>query len=140
MAMLAGKAAEINVTPMIDILLVLLIIFMMIQGHDRGEEALIPQPPTNEKTPPPEDSTVVLELHATSDRQPALALNRQSVAWDDLRNRLFDIYKKRDTRVLFIKADDGLEFEPVAQVIDLAHSAYPDIKVGLITEKIASGS
>ena len=141
MAMLAGKAAEINVTPMIDILLVLLIIFMMIQGHDRGEEALIPQPPTNIHDPPPvPDITVVLELHATSDTQPALALNRQPVAWEDLRNRLFDIYKKRAERVLFIKADDGLEFEPVAEAIDLAHSAYPDIKVGLITARIAGGT
>jgi biopolymer transport protein ExbD len=141
MAMLAGKAADINVTPMIDILLVLLIIFMMIQSGDRGEEALIPQPPTNPHDQPPDpDSTVVLELHVTSDTQPALALNRQPVAWEDLRNRLFDIYKKRAERVLFIKADDGLEFEPVAEAIDLAHSAYPDIKVGLITARIAGGT
>jgi biopolymer transport protein ExbD len=140
MAMLAGKAAEINITPMIDILLVLIIIFMLIQGHDRGEEALIPQPPADTKSTPPADSTVVLELHATPGAEPELALNRQPVVWAELRDRLFDIYKKRAERVLFIKADDGLDFEPVAEAIDLAHSAYPDIKVGLITAKIASGS
>ena len=82
----------------------------------------------------------MLELHATPDTQPALALNRQPVAWEDLRKRLFDIYKKRAERVLFIKADDGLEFEPVAEAIDLAHSAYPDIKVGLMTARIAGGT
>jgi biopolymer transport protein TolR len=140
MAMLAGKAAEMNVTPMIDILLVLIIIFMTIQGHYRGEEALIPQPPTNQPARSEPERTVVLELHAAQGAEPALALNRQPITWGELRERLFDIYRQRADRVLFIKADDTLEFAAVADAIDVAHTAYPDIKVGLITAKIASGS
>ena len=141
MAMQAGNTAEMNVTPMIDILLVLIIIFMMIQQHYRGEEALIPQPPTKQTVQPHEnDRTVVLELHATSGSESALALNRQPIAWNQLRERLFDIYKQRAERVLFIKADGALDFAPVAEAIDVAHTAYPDIKVGLITAKIAGGS
>lgn len=140
MAMLGGKAAEINVTPMIDILLVLIIIFMMIQGHYRGEEALVPQPPTDSHMPPPPDRTVVLELHAAANGDAVLALNRQAVAWGELRDRLFDIYTQRAERVLFIQADGALEFAPIANAIDLAHMAYPDIKVGLITAKISGGA
>lgn len=142
MAMQAGNTAEMNVTPMIDILLVLIIIFMMIQQHYRGEEALIPQPPANQQSQPQPDPdhTVVLELHATSGADATLALNRQPIAWNQLHDRLFDIYKQRAERVLFIKADDALDFAPVAEAIDVAHTAYPDIKVGLITAKIAGGS
>lgn len=143
MAMVAGSktgpSAEMNVTPMIDILLVLIIIFMMIQTHNRGEEALVPQRPANTNVTRPPDRTLVLEMHAASGTAPSLTLNQQPIAWADLHDTLFEIYKKRAERVLFNKADDGLDFEPVANAIDLAHSAYPDIKVGLITAKIALG-
>lgn len=140
MPMQVGSTAEMNVTPMIDILLVLIIIFMMIQQHYRGEEALIPQPPTSQQSQPQPERTVVLELHASRGSEAALSLNRQPIAWNQLRDRLFEIYKQRAERVLFIKADDALDFAPVAEAIDVAHMAYPDIKVGLITAKVAGGT
>ena len=132
----AGSAAEMNVTPMIDILLVLIIIFMMIQGKSRGEQAMVPQPPEHNSPLPEPEGTVVLELHAAATGEADLALNHQPVLWPDLRQRLFDIYKSRAERVLFIKADEALEFAPVAEAMDVAHIAYPGIKVGLITEQI----
>ncbi|MBV8207843.1 MAG: biopolymer transporter ExbD [Acidobacteria bacterium] len=142
MAMAAGRAgpsAEMNVTPMIDILLVLIIIFMMIQSHNRGEEALIPRPPAGNAAEPVQ-RTVVLELRAGAGPNPSLRLNQQPVSWPELQNRLTEIYKSRSERVLFIQADQALDFAPVADAIDIAHSAYPDIKVGLITAAPGSGA
>lgn len=139
MASKGGPAAEMNVTPMIDILLVLIIIFMIIQTHNYGEAAQIPQPqPPDARNIVQSHATVVLEVHAAGS-EATLSLNQHAVAWKELRQQLLDIYKQRAQRVLFIKADDALEFAPVADAIDMAHAAYPDIKVGLITAKLASG-
>ena len=135
----AGLSAEMNVTPMIDVLLVLIIIFLLIPHTSTGEDALVPQPATNEtKALPQPDRTIVVEVKAAP-AGPTLSVNQQPVTWDDLRSRLFDIYSKRAERVLFVKADKDLDFDPVSQVIDIAHADFPEMKVGLITSKIEAG-
>ena len=114
---------EMNVTPLIDVLLVLIIVFMIIVPvTPRGVQADIPREPTGEKTPPPV-RTIVIELHGKGSEKPSLSINEQSVTWEDLHARLIDIYKERAERVAFVKADADLDFEPVAEVIDIAHSA-----------------
>jgi biopolymer transport protein ExbD len=129
--------SEINVTPMIDVLLVLLIIFMVIVPMaPRGETASMPQP-SRQDMPSPGDP-VVLEILKGSQDAAQFRINQQGVSFEDLRARLADIYANRAQRVLFIKADDQLSFRQIAEAVDISHAAGID-SVGFITPRLAQG-
>ena len=120
MAFSSGGQAEMNVTPMIDILLVLIIIFLLIVPvAPKGQEASIPREPVKESNPAPE-RTIVIELNRTGAE---ITINKDPVTWETLRTRLIDIYKDRAEKVAFVRANAETDFEKVAQVIDLVHAA-----------------
>ena len=105
----------------------------------KGLDALVPQPPPpNAPKNVSQDRTVVVQLLKGSGGRVALKINQDDVTWQTLQGRLEEIFKTRAEKVMFIKADNDLEFAEVAQVIDVAHAAGVD-KVGLITAKIEAG-
>jgi biopolymer transport protein ExbD len=138
MAVGGGKGAisDINMTPMIDVLLVLIIIFMVITPlTPHGLEALVPQPPPPNQQPTQSDlRTVVIVVN----RDKSIMINQEPTDEARLGQRLEEIFKTRAERVVFVKGDPDLDFEVVARAIDIAKGAGLD-KVGLMTAKVEAG-
>ena len=127
-----GPKSDINMTPMIDVLLVLIIIFMVITPlTPKGLEALIPQPPPpNQKQDQADDRTVVVTIN----KDHSMLINTDPIAEAALGKRLEDVFRTRAERIMFVKGDPDIEYRWVAEVIDIAHGAGVD-KVGLMPFK-----
>ena len=141
-------APQMNVTPLIDVLLVLLIIFMLVVINEKptGLNAQIPQPvPPGAKNIPPPLTTIVIQVRhppVGTERQsderhqtehPLVKINDEVVEWDHLRERLRDIFAIRVERIAYIEADDDIDFQEVADVIATARLAGVD-RMGLLTD------
>jgi biopolymer transport protein TolR len=131
-----GVLAEPNVVPLIDVLLVLIIIFMVITPRiPTGLKTLVPQPaPPNQKQQPPDNRTIVVSVLPGG----KLMINQDATDWNQLGNRLFDIFKERADKIAFVKGDENVEFAQVARAIDIMRGSGID-HVGLITAKIEAG-
>jgi biopolymer transport protein ExbD/biopolymer transport protein TolR len=128
-----GVVSDMNVVPLIDILLVLLVIFMIIPAHYKGLDALVPQPSRDPISAPPPDVVVVQVLEDGS-----LRINQEPVTWDRLGGRLEEVFKLRASRVAFIRGDGPVEFGVVAKVIDVMHTVGI-ASVGLLTPDLEKG-
>ena len=127
---------QINVTPLIDVLLTLIIMFMLVVAMDPeyGEKVQIPQPQKDAASEPMNDGTVVIQVvWTTKDAPPRVKINQEEVRWEDLELRLAQIYLKRVEKVAFVRGDADIDFRYVADVIDLAHHAGVN-RIGLLTQ------
>jgi biopolymer transport protein TolR len=137
MAFSAGggpSSAEMNVTPLIDVLLVLIIIFMIVvtQQKRSGLNAQIPQPEQKAANDVFVDRTIVIQVvNGAKDELPTLKINQENVSWENLESRLHDIFKTRAERIAFVRGEDDVDFQYVADAIDLARHAGVE-KVGLL--------
>jgi biopolymer transport protein TolR len=139
----SSTGPKMNVTPLIDVLLVLIIVFMLVVVEQRptGLQAEIPQPPNpRDHSIPPPNRTIVIQIHRaklgaghSQAEHPQVMVNEEAVEWDHLRERLRDIFAIRVERVAYVEADDDIDFQDVADVIAIARIAGVD-RVGLLTE------
>jgi len=135
-----GKAvSDINVTPLIDVLLVLLIIFMVIVPiTPHGLNTLVPQPPKNKDQQETNDRTIVVQVLANGAGEPAYKINEDSFAKSALEPKLAEIFATRQEKVMFVKGDSDLDYGKVAEVINMGHQAEVD-NIGIITPRIQAG-
>jgi biopolymer transport protein ExbD len=129
---------KMNVTPLIDVLLVLIIVFMIVVVEQKptGLQTEIPQQPNSaDHAIPPPQATIVIQIHTANPgaEHPQVLVNEEAVEWDHLRERLRDIFAIRVQRIAYVEADDDIDFQDVADVIAIARIAGVD-RVGLLTQ------
>jgi biopolymer transport protein ExbD len=125
-----GIVSDVNVVPLIDILLVLLVILMIIPHRQKGLEAAIPQQTDRPVSiDPPE--TIIVQIASDGSAR----INQSGVPLGELSARLQDMFARRSDRVAFVQADRSLEFQAVAHVLDLMHSAGAT-PIGLLSSEL----
>jgi biopolymer transport protein TolR len=128
---------EINVTPLIDVLLVLIIVFMVIVATSKEYkvDAFLPQPATAEQPHQNERTIVIQVIWSPQSEVPLLKINKENVPWEQLESNLERIFLGRAEKLVYVKGDENLDFEYVAQVVAEAHNAGIN-RVALLTKDL----
>jgi biopolymer transport protein ExbD len=130
-----GIVSEMNVVPLIDVLLVLLVIFMIIPHRQTGLRAEIPQP-ADQQVPPSMSEPDIIVIQVLGGE--SLKINDQPITWEALCGRLEEIFKARANRTAFVRGESTVEFQLVAKVIDVMQAAGIS-SVGLLTPRLEQG-
>jgi biopolymer transport protein TolR len=131
----SARGPQINVTPLIDVLLTLIIMFMLVVSMDKEyqEKTQLPQPDQKQNAEETQSRTIVIQVvWTTKGAPPTVKINQEDVRWEDLELRIAQIYLKRAEKVAFVRGDADVDFQYVADVIDRARHAGVQ-RVGLLT-------
>ncbi len=134
-----GAVSDMNVTPLIDVLLVLLIIFMVIQPTTpKRLDTVVPQPPKDKNTPQQDTKTIVVQVLNTG-AVPTYKINEQTFPKDQMATELTKIFETRQEKIMFIKGDRDLNFGAVADAVGFGKQA--DVtNIAIITPGVENGS
>ena len=134
-----GAVSDMNVTPLIDVLLVLLIIFMVIQPTTpKGLDTVVPQPPKDKNQTQTDDKVIVVQVLNTG-AVPTYKINEQTYPKDQMATELTKIFETRNEKIMFIKGDPGLNFGAVADAVGFGKQA--DVtNIAIITPGVENGS